>query len=203
MANVYDELGLNKADVEKDAGSQGVGSLPDPAVYDVTIEQAYIRKTDSGAKMFALKMTTADGKDIFWETCTHAGDAKGNKPTFGVNTMTHFFQACHLDNPSVQVGPVKHKQETIEAMGIPDAAGKQIKIGFKHEENEYQGSVGLRGMISAFLDNAGKNADGEELAEKLAENIAKNPVKKLKATAATASAPAAGDSVAAAAKSGW
>lgn len=203
MATVYDELGLNKAEVEKDAGSQSVGSLPDPGVYTVGVEQAYIRKTDSGAKMFALQLVLEDGRKLFWETCTHAGDEKGNKPTFGVNDMTHFFQACHLDNPSVQIGPVKHKTDTIEAMGIPEAAGKKITIGFKHEENEYQGSVGLRGKISAFLDADGKNSDGEDLTEKLAQNIEKSPVKKLKASATAATAPTTGAAVAAAAQSGW
>ena len=202
MANIYDELGLDAKEVQADAGTQGIGSLPPAGVYDATVKQAYVRKTESGAKMFAMLFDLGDKGEFFYETCTHAGDAKGNKATFGVHTMTHFLQACKLDNPAVVVGPIKHKQETIEALGIPEAAGKRIKIGLKHEENEYQGSVNLRGLISAFLTDEGKNSEGEDLAEKLAKNIEANPVKKLRASTAP-KAPAAGDSVAQAAKSGW
>lgn len=202
MASIYDELGLNKEDVQKEAGSQSLSSLIPVGVYKATVIQAYIRKTDSGAKMFAMLLNLGEKGEFFWETCTHAGDAKGNKPTFGVNTMTHFFQACKLDNPEVQKGQVKHKQETIEALGIPEASGKQITIGIKHEENEYQGSVNLKALISAFLDSDGKNSEGEELAEKLAKNLEANPVKKLKASANAAPQSSAGDKAASAA-SGW
>jgi len=207
MANLYDELGLDAATVEKDAGSQQLSSLAAPGVYDAQVKQAYIRKTDSGAKMFCMLLQLSKEKEdkgeLFWETCTHAGDAKGNKATFGVNTMTYFFQACGLNNPSVAMGPIKHKQETIEAMGVPEAAGKIIKIGLKHEENLYEGSVSLRPLITAFLTDKGLNSKGEDLLEKLTKALETNPVKKLKVAANTPSATNQASAGAAAAASGW
>ena len=134
-------------------------------------------------------------------------DAKDNKPTFGMTkTMPFFFQACGESNPPVVMGPVKHKTETIEAMGIPSLAGKELTVGVKHEENLYEGSVSIKANIDAFLDKDGKNKDGEFLAEKLADKLAKNPLKKLKAAAGAGSAAATQvntNDAAAIAQSGW
>ena len=119
-------------------------------------------------------------------------------------TMPFFFQACGEANPAVVMGPIKHKAETIEAMGLPSLAGKELTVGVKHEENIYEGSVSLKANITTFLDKDGKNSEGDFLAEKLAENLAKNPVKKLKAAAgAPANNAATGTDAAAAASSGW
>ena len=205
MASIYEELDLDQAEVNKEAGSQKLGGvLPDPGVHDVTIKQIYIRKTDSGAKMLSMDLDFGDkGGNQFWETCLYAGDAKNNKATFAVTTvMPHIFQACGDLNPNAKMGDIKHKGETIQAMGLPSLSGKKMKIGFKHEENEYNGSINMKPMITAFLKPDGTNADGENLAEKLAENIAKNPVKKLKNAPAAATAAGTGDAAASAAK-GW
>jgi len=209
MGNIYEELGLDAKAVQDEAGAQTLSSLIAVGVYKAKVQQAYIRKTDSGAKMLAMLLNVVgeDNKpqEMFWETCIFAGDAKGNKPTFGATkTMPFFFQSCGEANPAVVMGPVKHKAETIQAMGLPSLAGKELTVGVKHEENLYEGSVSLRANISAFLDKDGKNSEGEFLAEKLAENLAKNPVKKLKVAAgAPATQTANASDAAASAASGW
>ena len=207
MAGIYEEMGVSKETVEE-AGTQSVGnSIPDVKVYDALVNQMYIRTTDSGAKMFAVSLNLADYGDWFWETCTHAGDAKGNKETFGVHTMTYALQACGLTNPDAVKGPVMHKGTQIQAIGIPSSAGKKIKVGIRHEENLYQGSISEKAVIQAFLDPDGKDGAGEDKLADLEAFLEKNPLKKIKqAAGAPGSAPAASANAAdtqAAASSGW
>ena len=207
MASIYEELGLDAAEVAKEAGTQTLGAeIPDVGVYGAEIGQIYIRKTEKGAKMLCLDMTVTDtsGEEagLFWETCIAAGDEKGNKPTFGMTkTMPHIFQALGDVNPPVTMGEVTHKGEKIQAMGIPTLSGKKMVIGIRHEENEWNGSVNLKALIETFLDKDGKNSKGEDLKTELAEKITANPVKKLKPAAAAPAATAGG--AAAAASKGW
>ena len=203
MASIYEELDLDPKAVEAEAGAQTLGAeLPEPGVYDAEIKQIYIRKTDSGAKMLCLDMNLKDVGPLFWETCIAAGDAKNNKPTFGMTkTMPHIFQALGTTNPAAAKGNVTHKGEVINAMAIPELAGRKMVIGLRHEENEWQGSVNLKPLLETFLKSDGTNAKGEPLRAKLEEKIEKSPLKALKKTA-VAAAPAAG-AVAAAATDGW
>ncbi len=75
-STLYEELGVTQETVAE-AGSQSISAgVAAPGVYDAIVDQAYIRKTDSGAKMFEIDMTiNEDGKDrkFHYTTCTHAG----------------------------------------------------------------------------------------------------------------------------------
>ena len=77
MGNIYEELGLDAKAVQDEAGAQTLSALVPVGVYKAKVQQAYIRKTDSGAKMLAmtLAITGEDNKpqEMFWETCIFAG----------------------------------------------------------------------------------------------------------------------------------
>lgn len=176
------------------------GSLWAPAVYDVVVEAAYLRKTDKGAKMLELAFANADGDKLFYSTCTHSGDLKGNKETFGIHNLKHFLQAIHDEDPDVVEGPIKHKGDEIQALGF-QVVGKKLKIGVIELETDYNGGT-VKNDIKAFLDSAGKNSKGEDLADELAAKIDEKPRKVEKPKAGTAPAGQPGDT-AAMANSGW
>ncbi len=197
----FSEVGVVNAETYNDIEEQKTGGgLWAPGVYDVAVEAAYLRKTDSGAKMLELQFVNADGDKLFYSTCTHAGDAKGNKETFGIHNLKHFLQAIHDEDPDVVEGPVKHKNEEIQALGF-NVAGKRLKIGVIELETDYNGGT-VKNDIKAFLDTEGKNAKGEVLADELATKIDEKPRKKEKSKGGSAPA-ASGQDQAAMASSGW
>lgn len=197
----FSEVGVVNAETYNDVPEQGVGGgLWEPGVYDVAVENAYLRKTDSGAKMLELQFVNAEGDKLYYSTCTHAGDAKQNKETFGIHNLKHFLQAIHDEDPEVVEGPVKHKDSEITALNFK-VQGKKLKIGVTHLETDYNGGT-IKHDIKAFLDTAGKNSKGEDLADELAAKIADKPIRKEKSRQGNAPAASGADN-AAMASSGW
>ncbi len=70
-------MGLDKKDFNEIKEQTAGGSILDSAVYEMTVDTAFIRKTDSGAKMLELSFITigADKKETSfrWSTCTQSG----------------------------------------------------------------------------------------------------------------------------------
>lgn len=214
MADLLSTLGIS-SEVYESVEAQQVSSGStawEPAVYDVAVEQAFVRKTDSGANMLHVDFITRDGQKLFWSTCILSGNEKGNKSTYvkdgkelplpGVVEMNHF-QAAAGKPLEVKEGQVKFKDQTINALCLTKMTGAKLKIGVINEENTYNGNTTLRNAIRAFLTLDGKNSAGEDMLEKLEESIAKNPIKKEKKQAAQTTTVSSGSEAAQAAASGW
>ena len=216
--SALEQLGISQETVESVKPEEVYeGKTIPSALYTVAVDKAYIRKTDSGAKMLEVDFIMEDGEPFHYSTCVLSGDEKGNKSTYttkqgkevalpGVTSMTKFLTAIDSLNASASVGTVKHKDENIEALCFSGLQGKKLQIGINQEESFYQGDVLLKNDVKYWLDAEGKNASGEDLTEKVKESLEKHPLKKLRAQnkpGATATAGTTGGSEAPKASSGW
>ena len=186
--SIFEELGIAKEAEDVEAQKIVTGGPIDPGVYEARVERAYIRKTDSGARMveidFLVKVPNADEPRKFHNSiCITSGDEKGNKPTFGVHDFKHFLQAVGDMKPQTKKATVDHFGTNTKALTLPGLSGKNLLLGLIHEENDYNNQITIRNAVRAYLDKSGKNADGEDLKEKLEESIEKAPMKKSKAKA--------------------
>jgi len=210
MAGLLDQMGIDKKEFEQIA-TEKVGTLLDSKVYDVAVDAAFIRKTDSGAKMLELSFKLEDGRAFKWSTCTQSGDEKGNKATYtdkntgkerdlpGIISLRHFLDAIEVQNPDASVGQVKFGDNTIEALCMTNVQGKKLKLGINQFEDDYDGGIVLKNDIKNFMTIAGNNGKGEPLEEKVIASLTRNPIKRLKKTAAQAAPQDTGDVKAA----GW
>jgi len=186
--SIFEQLGIAKEAGEVEAQKISTGGPIDPGVYEARVERAYIRKSDSGARMveidFMVKVPNADEPRKFHNSiCITAGDAKGNKPTFGVHDFKHFLQAIGDTEPETKEVTVDHFGTNTSALAMPKLSGKTLLLGLIHEENDYNNQITIRNAVRAYLDKSGKNSDGDDLKEKLEESIEKAPLKKSKAKA--------------------
>ncbi len=201
---LLDEMGLDKKEFDAIKEQTAGGNVLDSAVYGVAVDTAYIRKTDSGAKMLEITFIVGEDQPFKWSTCTQSGDEKGNKTTYtdkrsgkevplpGVTSLRHFLDAIGDKNPKAAVGEVMFGDKKIEALCLTEVQGKTLKLGINQYENEYNGSINVKNDITAFMDNDGKNRTGELIEDKIADKLAKNPIKKLKVAGVTTGAPADG-----------
>ncbi len=219
MASIMSQLGIEEevlAQVKPESVYEGK-TLP-PALYSAEVNQAYIRQTDSGAKMlevdFILPPTTEGGEPTpyHYATCVMSGDEKGNKTTYtskqgkevalpGVVAMTKFLTSIDSIAADGMQGEVMHRDQKIKAMCLTGIQGKKLRIGVIQEENFYQGNVLLKNDVKYWLNEQGENSAGDTLIDKVVESIEKYPIKKLK-TGTTTTAPATG-TAAAPSNSGW
>jgi len=218
MASLMDELGVSQeqlAEVKEQEVYEG--GTRDAGVYDAMVDQAYVRKTDSGANMLEIDFKFEDGTGFHYSTCVKSGDEKGNKTTYttkqgkevplpGVQSMKYFLSAIGEPNPKAVEGEVEHFGDKIKALCITGIQGKKLKLGINQYENFYNGEVSIRNDIRYWMDTDGKNSDGKEILEKVTASLEKSPLRKLKGAPASAStAPVAGSTQGseAAAASGW
>jgi hypothetical protein len=202
---LLEELKIDEKDYNEIPEQTAGGNLWEPGVYDVIVDKAYIRKTESGAKMLEVDLLGEDGSKMHYSTCTHAGDLKKNKETFGIHAMKHFLEAIGTPNPDVSVATVKHKDANIEALAMTNVQGKKLKVGVIEVEGEFNGNQYVKNSISAFMDKNGKNSKGSEIAEDVAARILRNPrkIEKSKAQKDAAAAMTTNDDKKALAGSGW
>lgn len=194
------EMGLVDQKEYSEIAEQGVGGgLWAPGIHDVVVEAAYIRKTEKGAKMLELELHDAEGNKLFYSTCTHSGDLKGNKPTFGIHNMKHFLDAVKDPDPDMAVVTIKRRNEDTEVMAFTALQGKKLKIGVIELETDYNGGT-VKNDIKGFLDAQGKNAKGEEIADDMAAKIDEKPRKVEKGAQAK---PQTAEEKAAMSSSGW
>lgn len=213
MAGLLEQMDLNPEDFNDIKEQTAGGNVLDSGVYSMAINEAFIRKTDSGAKMLELSFVSDKGEDFKWSTCTQSGDAKGNKSTYtdknsgkerdlpGVISLKHFLDAIGEKNPVANPGEVKFGDKTITALCLTEVQGKKLKLGINQFENEYNGSVNVKNDIIAFMDTDGNNRAGELIEDKISNKLKNNPIKKLRAAGGT-KAPEAGAAADVAAK-GW
>ncbi len=200
MANLLEQMDLSPEDFAGIKEQTAGGNVLDSGIYKVAIESAFIRKTDSGAKMLELSFITDKDIPFKWSTCTQSGDEKGNKPTYtdkrsgkerdlpGVISLKHFLDAIGEQNPAAAPGEVVFGDETITALCLTSVQGKKLKLAINQFENEYNGSVNVKNDIIAFMDTDGNNKAGELIEDKLSNKLKNNPIKRLK-VAGGANAP--------------
>ena len=194
------ESGIVDQATYSEIAEQGVGGgIWTPGIYDVVVESAYIRKTDSGAKMLELELHDSDGAKLFYSTCTHAGDLKGNKETFGIHNMKHFLDATGDSDPEVAEVNVKRRNENIDVLAFTKLQGRRLKIGVIELETDYNGGT-VKNDIKAFMTIEGMNAKGENIADEVAAKIDEKPRKVEKSRSA---APQSNADKEAMASSGW
>ncbi len=70
---LLDQMGLDKKDFNEIKEQTAGGSIFDSGVYEVAVDTAFIRKTDSGAKMLEITFIAAGDKPFRWSTCTQSG----------------------------------------------------------------------------------------------------------------------------------
>lgn len=223
--SLLEQLGLSKEEMEAIPESDVQIYTKDPGVYDVTIDKAFIRKTDSGAKMLELEFKLADGSDFSWSTCINSGDQKGNKsywvvtenhseavrkrnpvgtkiPLPGVVDFRQFLDAIHTPDPGAVEGDVMFKDNKISATCLTGVQGLKLKIGLNQYENEWNGNVSVKNDIKYWMDIEGKNAKGKEIEESVKKTLAgPSGTKKLRVSNTTTNTSTA-DSAAAEAQ-GW
>lgn len=219
--NEKELAGIEEASVA--VASEGFKQL-ESGIYPVTIESAYLRKTDSGAEMFELFMKNKDDISMSWSTCTASGDAKNNartwtvredhaestKKRYGVGTkvplpgytdLAQLFASfgSKMNDHTPTAAQVKHGRDDdiIDAMVFKDLTGKQFQVCIQQYEEEYNGNVNVKLDYIMFLDLEGNNEKGEKQEDKFNTKISKTPCRKIKVKAA----PKAQEQAAAA--SGW
>ncbi|RKX37546.1 MAG: hypothetical protein DRP20_04505 [Thermotogae bacterium] len=192
----------------------------DSALYDAEVQRVYVRKTDSGAKMLEIDFTLPPGEQggeptpYHYATCVMSGDNKGNKTTYtskqgkeiplpGVASMTKFLGAIDQMNAGAVQGDIDHRGDKIKALCFTGLQGLKLKIGMIQEENFYQGNVTIKNDVKYWLNENGENTVGDNLIDKVIESIEKYPVKKLKASATTTTAPTTTGGSEAPSQSGW
>ena len=192
------------------------GSTRAAGLYEVAVDQAYVRKTDSGANMLEVDFKMDDGSNFHYSTCVASGDEKGNKSTYtskqgkevalpGVVSLTKFLTAIDSLKSAAVKGDVEHRGgDKIEALCFTGLQGKKLQIGINQYENFYNGEVSVRNDVKYWLDEKGKNSKGEDLTEKVSDSLEKFPLKKLKeAKGASAGATTGGATEKPKAGSGW
>lgn len=187
---------LNDVKAEEVVTSKALDSAP----YLVTVEQAFIRVTDSGASMFHIEGKAKKTNDkeheaeqLSWMGCVRSGDEKGNKATYidkngkeqllpNVIQVKHFFDAIGM--PMATTVPsdskVEYNGETINAKVFKKISGKKFIACVRQYENEYNGEIGIKYDIENFLTPDGNNAKGDNLIDAFLEKIDKSPIKKLR-----------------------
>ena len=213
MAGLLEQMDLSPEDFAGIKEQTAGGNLLDSAIYEVAVESAFIRKTDSGAKMLELLFITDKGMPFKWSTCTQSGDEKGNKSTYtdkrsgkerdlpGVISLKHFLDAIGEKNPAAAPGEVIFGDKTITALCLTSVQGKKLKLGINQFESEYNGSINVKNDVIAFMDTDGNNRAGELIEDKVSNKLKNNPIKKLK-IAGGGTTPTAG-TAADLAKGGW
>jgi len=198
---------LGISDKVDDIKTQDVsdGFLLDSGVYKMEVDKVYIRKTDSGAKMFTVELKTEEGKPFTHQTAIQSGDQKGNKTTYtdkngkeqflpGIHEMEHFFQAVGTTSKDVKVktGNIEVFGEMQEVVAIPEVTGKKLIVGVQQEENFWNDQLTIKNRVLGYLKSDGTNSKGENKLEKMEQKLKTEPLKKLKnkpaATTATTTA---------------
>ena len=221
MASVLEELGISQ-EVVQSVEPEDVyeGKTIPSGLYDAVVDKAYIRKTDSGAKMleidFELVAENGSKRPFHYSTAIASGDQKGNKTTYtskqgkelplpGVISLTKFLQAINSVDAQAQKGEVEHNGTKMEVLAFKGLQGKKLKLGINQYENFYNGEVSIRNDVKYWLDAEGKNSEGKDITDKVKESLEKFPLKKLKnqpsAGTMQPSGSVSGDSEVAA--SGW
>ena len=215
MAALFEQLEIPQQQIDEVKAEQAPTSfLVEPGVYIAEVDQAFIRTTDSGARMLEIDFILPNDQKMHWNTCTQSGDEKGNKTTYtdkngkeqplpGIGQMVNFLNAAKVPNPNAQAGKVKLRDDEIDALLIQGIQGKKLKLGVKQYENEYNGEVSLKNDILKFMDTNGKNKDGETIEEDVISAIEKNPVKRLKKKAGATTTTQSGNQGSESAPKGW
>lgn len=199
MSSFFGDINVTKEQVDA-VESQAVvegSSVWAAGAYTVAIDRAYVRITDSGAKMFTVFFKDASENSIMFSTCVQSGNDKGNKSIYvdkngkekllpGIEEAKRLFEAVKVTDPAGRLAKVDHFGTNIEVMAYPDLSGKKLIIGLRTEDNEYNGETRVQNFFEGFLDVDGKNGKGEDLLDTMKKKIEKSPHKKSKAKAAVA-----------------
>lgn len=201
MANIFETLGLDKTmqeTIKQEVKPEEVyeSKTLKAGLYNAVVDKAYVRKTDSGAKMLEIDFNVEkDGQvsTFHYSTAIQSGDAKGNKPTYtdkrtgkemplpGFVSMVKFLRAINSEDAETQDATIEGKDgKPMSVKAFTGISGKKLMLGIRQEENLYDGNVTIRNDVQYWLNEEGKNEEGEDLKEKVAEKLAKNPLKKLK-----------------------
>lgn len=190
MPNFMEDLNLEEESIVVEAEKEF--ETVTPGVYEFKIEKAYVRDTDTGAKMIEVLFKGKDGEAYFnYSTCVQSGDEKGNKTTYTSKTGKEvilpglqevfrlFVVATGSKNIATRKDKVIHKDQEIEATILEGLSGKIVKIGIINKTNLYEGTVSLRPEVHTFMDREGRNVNKEYKEKEVADKIALNPIKKL------------------------
>ena len=184
---------LEKSVAEQEERQESTGVLQS-GIYPVTVEKAYLSKSQGGATAFNLDMVSDDGKKIFYTGWIRSGDEKGNKATYTDKNgnevpLPSWFQVEHflkaVGKKLEELKPVPAKMErfgrTEEILALPQLEGARCKAVVRQYENEYNGEVSIKYDIEDFLRLDGSRVGSKGRDEKAwAEFLAKNPIRKLR-----------------------
>lgn len=222
MANAFETLKLDKKvqeELAKEIKPEQVyeGKTLPAGLYPAVVDKAYIKESQSGAKGlvvdFNVQMPDGEVKPYSYIAWVASGDEKGNKSTYtdkktgkerplpGYTAMVKFLRAIDSEDAQVQEATLPGKDGApMTVQAFQGLQGKKLMIGIRQEENLYEGNITIRNDIQYWLNEDGKNEEGEDLKEKVAEKLASNPIKKLKTQPAATNAAAATPGTA---PSGW
>lgn len=195
-----DESLLEQADKE-DAQRGADFEQFEAGVYNMTIDKAYLVKSENGATGLELELVEDNpdapglgGRHLFQTYWIKSGNAKGNKWTYTDKDgkerplpswvqVNRLLKVCGKKLEQLNPKPV-----TIERFGKQEEVGIleplngcKVKAVVRPYENEYNGEIKLRTDVIDFL-----NVDGTSVSEggrdegQWMKFLSKNPVKKLK-----------------------
>jgi hypothetical protein len=162
-------------------------------VYEVTVDKAYLRTTDSGATMLELDLVEVDpnnpmgGRHIRWSTAVRSGNAKGNKATYtakngnevplpGVVLTKALFDAAGVPlTTQPQQAQIEHNGQIINAKVFPQLEGKKVCAAIQQYEDEYNGEVRTKIDIKDFF-----KCNNQEKKKKWEDFLKRNPVRKIR-----------------------
>ena len=209
MAKLGDLIGTTEEDMNKVEEQQlsSSGEMYDNGIYDAKVDEAYIRTTDKGAQMFHVGFKLNIGEELkgfTWETNIVSGDEKGNKPywvvteahsewtrnTYGVGTkvdlpgrneMKVVLNILGESNPNaIENAEVKYRDNKIKVVALPDLQGKTLKLAIHTTQYFYEGKLGEKNYVYAFMNMDGNSEAGKPLEEKCTKHFNKTPIQGLK-----------------------
>ena len=211
MSNEAYDWGIDDSMLEKEDRTVQVSEVPNAGIYNVTVNKAYLSKSDGGATAFNLDLledvpdNPLGGRTFYAQYWIKSGDEKGNKSTYTdkkgeERPLPGWFPVLHLLKLfGKDFSRLKGKPDKMEVFGkvkdvyaFPELEGLKTKAVVQQYENEYNGEVSIKYDVPDFMGVDGKNHKGEDIEEIWIKKLDKNPIRKIRkktGNQAAASAP--------------
>jgi len=171
---------------EQEMEQRGEFSLPEPGVYDITIEQLFLDKTQGGTMFFGLVGSSGtfpndteinlSGWDVQRMVKNKDGQTKNSKGGYYTGLILLDKIAKCTGKRIMDLIPQNQYVEIFgqqKEVGVfKDLLGKKVSIGIRHRKYEKQD--GSEGIALQLVDVC--CVDNQECKEKLAKRIEKRPV---------------------------
>jgi len=154
------------------AGSGGSGRIDTTAKYKGKIKFCSCWQSDNGASMVKIKFESDDGQTSDIQICTHSGNAKGNKETYGFKQFQAVMACLKLRNLTPMEATVEDYDRDQQQMAqvsrtvFKEMTGAKIGLAlYRHDQTSNQGNDFFSMDIAAPF-----NYDSEQVAQEILDN---------------------------------